>query len=201
MDEILKKYGISNNNEFYVIKEKLEIIQREKLEALNEIKLNQNNIEDIRKEKFLQEDLFEIENALKSITWSIKLLSVGLNRDKVNEEKITDKVKLDPSIDHIKDNTSETKIQVHNTASVYEDLVKSAEQGDIDILYSLGRMHYTGEGALKSKAKSIYWHTKAAELGHVESQYILGTMYELGDGVEANDEIALQWYEKASNQG
>lgn len=202
MDEILKKYGIPNNNEFYVIKEKLERIQREKLEALNEIKLNgRNNVEDIRKEKFLQEDLREIEDAIKSITLSISLLSVGLNRNKVNEDNSKVKANPDAEIDDFKDKTSETKIQVHKIVSEYEDLVKLAEQGDTDILCRLGRMHYTGEGALKSKAKSIYWHTKAAELGHVDSQYILGTMYELGDGVEANDEIALQWYEKASNQG
>ncbi|MDF2542231.1 MAG: hypothetical protein K0S47_1949 [Herbinix sp.] len=198
MDELLKKYGISEHSEFQMIKKELEKIQRDKLNTLSEIQLQSNeDKDDTYRVELLQKELQQIEDAIESITWSIKLFNSGLNNYKTDGKEPVDNKQPD---DH-ELKASEMKTSVCDVVSAYEAMRRAAEQDDEKSQYQLGRMHYSGEGALKSKTEAIYWFTKAATKGSLDSQLMLGRMYELGDGVDQNEVKSRYWYEKAASQG
>ncbi len=81
MDELLKEMGISETEDLSVIKEKLEHMQVEHLDRLD-------NVEDEKRRKQLKENLQKIENALSHITWMQEKLNKGL----VPNEGISSKV-------------------------------------------------------------------------------------------------------------
>jgi TPR repeat protein len=77
----------------------------------------------------------------------------------------------------------------------------SAEQGDAEAQFELGRMHDKGRGVDQSDAEALKWYRKAAEQGHAKAQFNLGVMYVRGRGVDQNDTEAVKWYRKAADQG
>ena len=81
------------------------------------------------------------------------------------------------------------------------DLIKKAEQGDVEAQYNLGYYYHSGEGVEQSEKKALYWWQKAAKQGHANSQYNLGVNYGKGYGVEQSYEKAIHWYTKAAEQG
>jgi len=81
------------------------------------------------------------------------------------------------------------------------DLIKKAEQGDVEAQYNLGYYYHSGEGVEQSEKKALYWWQKAAKQGHANSQFNLGVVHEKGYGVEQSYEKAIHWYTKAAEQG
>ena len=77
------------------------------------------------------------------------------------------------------------------------DLIKKAEQGDIEAQFNLGYYYHSGEGVEKSEKKALYWWQKAAEQGHAEAQYNLGYCYYNGKGIELSKSKATYWFIKA----
>src|SRR5437879_61960 len=65
----------------------------------------------------------------------------------------------------------------------FEVIKATAESGDADSQYELGRRYYTGDGTAKNLAEAIKWVRKAAENGLAIAQGALGAHYFYGEGV------------------
>ena len=86
-------------------------------------------------------------------------------------------------------------------SSEFEEIKKSAEQGDTVAQYDLGYMYYTGKGAPQDYKKATYWWTKSAEQGETLAQYDLRYMYLYGKGVPQDYKQAIYWFIKSAEQG
>lgn len=78
-----------------------------------------------------------------------------------------------------------------------EELIKKAEQGDVESMYILGKCYDKEE----NYAEANKWWRIAVELGVGEAAYLLGTSYYLGNGVEKNYAEAKKWANKALELG
>ena len=83
----------------------------------------------------------------------------------------------------------------------FEQLSKTAEQGDAEAQLNLGHMYRKGEGVAQDFTKAVQWYRKVAEQDHAKAQYNLGVMYYIGRGVTQSYEEAFQWFDKALEQG
>ena len=61
--------------------------------------------------------------------------------------------------------------------SQVEDLIRSAEQGDVRSQYTLGHLYRDGNSVEQNLDKCIYWLEKASENGHGGASLLLGRMY------------------------
>ncbi len=66
--------------------------------------------------------------------------------------------------------------EIHSASSL-EDIKRSAEHGDAEAQFILGRMYADGEGVLENDATAFSWYLKAAEQGHAGAQINLGVIY------------------------
>lgn len=83
-----------------------------------------------------------------------------------------------------------------------DDLIKLAEDGDVDAQLKLGNYYFYGQHGLTiDYDKSIKWWTLAANNGNAKAQNNLASCYAEGRGVTTNQEKALMWFEKAAVQG
>lgn len=79
---------------------------------------------------------------------------------------------------------------------------KSADQGNISAMMSLGIMFRHGYGVVPSKKKAIEWYEKAANLGDSKAMYELSFIVGVGDiDFEPDEDKAIEWCEKAADQG
>ena len=53
------------------------------------------------------------------------------------------------------------------------DLIKKAEQGDVEAQFNLGYYYYNGKGIELSKSKATYWFIKACENSNDKACYAL----------------------------
>jgi TPR repeat protein len=86
----------------------------------------------------------------------------------------------------------------------FNDILKSAEQGDPNAQFELGGMYEIGKEVPRNLQKALKWYEKAAEQGHSEAQYTCGLMYFYGNketGFPKNYQQAIKWFVKASEQG
>ena len=84
----------------------------------------------------------------------------------------------------------------------FQELMKSAEQGDAEAQNSLGLMYNNGEGVTQDSEKAVEWFKKATEQGHAEAQFFLGTMCFTGEGgLKGNKEEGVKWIKKSAEQG
>ncbi len=120
MDELLKELGIPDKEDLSVIKEKLEQMQVEHLDRLN-------NVEDENRRKQLKENLLKIENALSQITWMQEKLNKGLVptegiSSKVNQESKEKKINVESLKSEIKNDDQSIKqwsnIRGNNSGSI-----------------------------------------------------------------------------------
>jgi TPR repeat protein len=79
-------------------------------------------------------------------------------------------------------------------------LTKSAEQGDANAQYTLGRMYLGGDGVEKNCPLALAWFQKSADQGFAGAQGALGIMYANAICVVQNDNKAASWYRKAADQ-
>ena len=83
----------------------------------------------------------------------------------------------------------------------------SAEGGDAEAQYLIGRCHYHGIGTEYDPKKGVEWYRCAAEQGHVEAMYELGKYNKLEgirDGFGVDRELlaeARKWYIAAARRG
>jgi len=57
-----------------------------------------------------------------------------------------------------------------------EQYRKSAEQGNADAQYELGRLYCWGDGVPQNKTETIEWLKMASNQGHVEARKLLATI-------------------------
>ena len=86
----------------------------------------------------------------------------------------------------------------------YSDFLKfkeSAEKGDADSQFYLGKCYYTGQGIEKDYDLAFYWFSESAKQGNAKSENALGICYEYGTGIKKDVYKALFWYKKSAEQG
>ncbi len=80
-------------------------------------------------------------------------------------------------------------------------LIQSAEKGDSEAQYTLGRMYFYGWGVAKDEDRALELFRAAADQGNPGGQTGLGVLYSRGEAVELDDEEAVRWYRLAADQG
>jgi TPR repeat protein len=77
----------------------------------------------------------------------------------------------------------------------------SADKGDANAEFELGRAYYHGEGVPKDFAQAFGLYQKSAQQGNMKAENNLASMYRDGEGVPRDIAQATQWYQKAAEQG
>ena len=83
----------------------------------------------------------------------------------------------------------------------FEEVLRSAEQGDVSSQYNVALLYDTGTGVGENKAEAFKWYRRAAEQKDALAQYYMGDCYSQGDGVTADAREAVKWYAMAADQG
>jgi TPR repeat protein len=71
-----------------------------------------------------------------------------------------------------------------NYKESFEEIEKTAKQGNSHSQFNLGQMYYEGLGVEKDYKKAFQWIEKSAKQGNIESQLFLVKMFYFGEGVE-----------------
>ena len=82
-----------------------------------------------------------------------------------------------------------------------QQLLKSAEQGDLHAQHKLASLYLKGIGVVKDYDQAAKWFRCAAERGYARSQFELALRYSNGQGVLQDFSQAAAWYRKAAEQG
>ena len=82
-----------------------------------------------------------------------------------------------------------------------ETLHRTAEAGNAEAQYELGRAYEMGEGVSEDDAEAVRWYRMAAEQGEALAQFNLGLMYANGRGVLKDEAEAVRWFRLAAEQG
>jgi len=77
----------------------------------------------------------------------------------------------------------------------------AAAQGLDQAQFSLGWIHYLGEGVAESYAEALRWFKLAAAQGNPTALYWVAFYYHYGFGVAADDAEAIRWYRRAHSAG
>jgi len=89
-----------------------------------------------------------------------------------------------------------------NTKAYVENIHATAQNGDVEAMYSLGCYYNEGSYVVVDMDKACFWWTHAAERGHVNAQYNLGCLY-IGEVsasfYDAN--LAGHWFNAAACNG
>ncbi len=79
-----------------------------------------------------------------------------------------------------------------------ERLLESAQKGDHDAQFELGKNYETGRiGLPKDFAQAEHWYRESAAQGDPYAEASLGLLYQFGKGVAKDPIQALMWYEIA----
>ena len=76
----------------------------------------------------------------------------------------------------------------------------SAQMGNPDAQYCLGRCYHDGKEVLRDHAEAAHRFLEAAEQGHADAQHSLGLLCYSGQGIPKDDAQAAQWFRKAADQ-
>jgi TPR repeat protein len=85
-------------------------------------------------------------------------------------------------------------------AEAFEWFRKSADRGNADGQYQLGRCFILANGVHENKPEGFGWIKRAAEQGHAQAQHDVGQCLLDGIGVQSNPQAAIPWLEKSSDQ-
>ena len=83
----------------------------------------------------------------------------------------------------------------------FETTRKSAEEGDAEAQFKMGREHEEGHWVKNNDAEAFAWYRRAAEHGHADAQCSLGRMYFTGHGIKRNFEESYFWYSLGAKSG
>lgn len=92
-------------------------------------------------------------------------------------------------------------VPVHAEESNFAKTLASAEKGDAEAQYVMGRSYAKGDRIAQNFAKAIEWYRKAAEQGNPKAQSNLGAHLLEGTGIKADAAEAVKWFRKAAEQG
>jgi uncharacterized protein len=98
----------------------------------------------------------------------------------------------------------ETRKETWRFRHSFEETLRSAEQGDAEAQFDLGRAYDGGDvfsHIQQDSAEAATWYLKAAEQGHVSAQWNLSCLYAYGEGVRQDYTEALLWAHKAAEYG
>ena len=84
---------------------------------------------------------------------------------------------------------------------ILREMIKKAEQGDVNAQWKLGWKYYDGDGVRNDYTKAFSYFKLVADAGYVDAQYVLGLLYEDGIGVEKDYTLAAHFYQLAAEQG
>ena len=98
---------------------------------------------------------------------------------------------------------------IENSSLIRDELIKKAENGDVEAQHRLGIIYETAQLPVDTKygsalelqrddEQAVYWFRKAADQDHPGAQFSLGWRYEFGGGVDRNPEYAVHWYKKSA---
>ena len=102
------------------------------------------------------------------------------------------------------DNTViETPQDAVDTPPTFEEKLKLAAEGDIDIQISLAKDYLSGDNKTpKRPGDAARWLTKASEKGNAEAQFLLANLLREGaKGLKANQKNAVTLYASAADKG
>ncbi len=60
-----------------------------------------------------------------------------------------------------------------------KELIRAANEGDVEAQNCLGSIYRSGEGVEKDLEKALYWYEKAAKQGDIEAQEIITQIKQL----------------------
>ena len=83
---------------------------------------------------------------------------------------------------------------------ILREMIKKAEQGDVNAQWKLGWKYYDGDGVRNDYTKAFSYFKLVADAGYVDAQYVLGLLYEDGIGVEKDYTLAAYYYKLAAEQ-
>jgi hypothetical protein len=79
-----------------------------------------------------------------------------------------------------------------------ERLLESAQKGDAEAQFELGKNYETGRiGLPKDLAQAERWYRESAVQGDPFAEASLGILYQFGKGLPRDPVLALMWYEIA----
>ncbi len=79
-------------------------------------------------------------------------------------------------------------------------LQRSADSGNAESLYYLGKMHRQGKGVEENLPESCRYFLKAAEKDYRGAYLLTAVCYRMGEGVAQDDKEALRWGKKAAQE-
>lgn len=82
-----------------------------------------------------------------------------------------------------------------------EELLKGAQEGNIESMNLLARAYYNGIGRVADHNKAYSLWQKAAEMGDAEGLFWIGALYGTGDIVSQDYTISTQYLQKSADQG
>lgn len=126
----------------------------------------------------------------------------GLNRPElpcllfggILSQGMEDAIMLRPYPDELINNTFFSDLSI-------EEKIKSAEDGDPNLMEELAQAYLNGFDVETDFEKAVYWFEKLAETGNSTAMFNVGLHYAKGCGVERDFQIAAEWMLKASELG
>jgi AcrR family transcriptional regulator len=85
--------------------------------------------------------------------------------------------------------------------SALDQLLASAELGDIEAQTALGLNYLNGAGVTVNETEAVRWLQDAAEGGQPVAQYYLGSIYARADSAIHDSSLARYWYMSAAERG
>ena len=83
-----------------------------------------------------------------------------------------------------------------------ENIIKAADEGNIEEQYNLSSLYYFGKGIEKNIEKSMEYLKKAANGGNINAQFHLAIILKDGEeGVEVDIDNAFKYFEMAAERG
>ncbi|RBQ25349.1 MAG: hypothetical protein ALMCE001_04030 [Methanocorpusculum sp. MCE] len=75
---------------------------------------------------------------------------------------------------------------------IIERLEREVAEGNVDSMFQLGSIYFSGEGVQRDPSCAKEWFEKAAAEGNTAAMRNLAVMYTTGDGVEKDPAVANQ---------
>ena len=88
-----------------------------------------------------------------------------------------------------------------DTDETVERLSRAANANDVEAMFTLGQMYYTGDKVAQNYQRAREWWLKAAEHGNDKAMFNLGVMYYYGFGTTRDLKKAIDWYKQAAAAG
>jgi TPR repeat protein len=88
-----------------------------------------------------------------------------------------------------------------NYEAGFPHLLKAAEAGHLDAIFTVGSMYVAGLGTKKDTKLGFEYLTKAAERGHVFAAYLMAQMATSGDGIKKDQALAYRLGRNLADQG